>query len=60
MQKSALSMLYNALLILAIIGVPLLIMFGTDEPLFGFIAALIAFGILLSYALYTRILQKRN
>jgi hypothetical protein len=52
--------MYTIFLVLAIIGVPLLLFLGTDQPLFGFIAAIIAFGILFSFALYSRLLAKRN
>ncbi|HBI04628.1 MAG TPA: hypothetical protein DDY49_11435 [Paenibacillaceae bacterium] len=60
MHRSALSNLYTIFLVLAILGVPLLLFLGTDQPLFGFFAAIIAFGILFSYGLYSRLLQKRN
>lgn len=60
MHRSALSNVYTIFLVLTIVGIPLLLFLGTDQPLFGFLAGIIAFGILFSYALYSRILQKRN
>lgn len=60
MQRSIWSNVYTVLLILSIIGIPLLLFLASDQPLFGFLSAIISFGILLSYGLYSRILARRN
>ena len=60
MQRSAMSNLYNIILIVATVGVPLLLYLGSSDPLYGFLGAILSFGILLSYFLYGNLLEKRN
>jgi hypothetical protein len=59
MTRSAISALYAVFLILLTVGIPLLLFFGTDEPT-GILAAVLSFGVLLSYTLYSNLLNRRS
>lgn len=60
MQRSAMSNLYNVVLIVAVVGVPLLLYLGSSNPIYGFLGAILSFGVLLSYFLYCNLLDRRN
>ncbi|WCK53771.1 hypothetical protein PP175_20990 [Aneurinibacillus sp. Ricciae_BoGa-3] len=59
MTRSSISAVYAVFIILLTVGIPLLLFFGTDEPS-GILAAVLAFGILLSYTLYSNLLNRRS
>ncbi|WP_027414741.1 hypothetical protein [Aneurinibacillus terranovensis] len=60
MTRSAISALYTIFLVAVTIGIPLLIFFGTDEPVAGLLAAVLSFIVLLSYMLYANLLNRRS
>lgn len=60
LQKSAMSNIYTVLLIVATVGVPLLLYLGSSNAMYGFLGAILSFGILLSYFLYCNLLDKRG
>jgi hypothetical protein len=60
MTRSTISALYNILIIAVTIGIPLMLYYGSSDPMAGLIAAILSFGVLISYALYADLLNRRN
>jgi hypothetical protein len=60
MTRSAISAIYKILIIAVTIGIPLMLYYGSNDQPAGLLAAILSFGVLISYALYADLLNRRN
>ncbi|MED0675124.1 hypothetical protein ABEV55_13395 [Aneurinibacillus thermoaerophilus] len=60
MTRTAIYTVYMLLLIAVTIGIPFMLYYGSNDPIAGFIAAILSFGVLASYAIYGHLLNRRN
>ncbi|RXT05744.1 hypothetical protein [Ammoniphilus sp. CFH 90114] len=60
MSRTTINILYIAFLVVMTLILPLLLLWGTGGSLEGIIAAVLSFGTMASYLVYTLILGARN